>query len=219
MIRRPPRSTLFPYTTLFRSAVRSAAVERVVRIQIGVADFVKRIGGPERRIGGVENQGQRIGRGARAIGETQLSVERAPFHCATYHRGRHVVDVDPHELHGIGEAAQAAQRRGRHSAVDGFELGGECSGVLENETGGARAVAAREEKGDGEGAAKDHVSNLTVWRPFATTGIFAEDGHGHPVPTARRANLADPLGECLVQPTQRGDWWLVVLLLWPALPR
>src|SRR2546421_2656728 len=32
MIRRPPRSTLFPYTTLFRSAVRAAAVaEPVVR--------------------------------------------------------------------------------------------------------------------------------------------------------------------------------------------
>src|SRR3989442_8931833 len=27
MIRRPPRSTLFPYTTLFRSLVRRAAVE------------------------------------------------------------------------------------------------------------------------------------------------------------------------------------------------
>src|SRR5436309_12590514 len=74
-------------------------------------------------------------------------------------------------------------------------------------------------KATARGAAQDHVSNLTVWRPFATTGIFAEDGHGHPVPTARRANLADPLGDCLVQPTQRGDWWMVVLLLWPALPR
>src|SRR5256885_5987857 len=28
MIRRPPRSTLFPYTTLFRSAVHLRAVER-----------------------------------------------------------------------------------------------------------------------------------------------------------------------------------------------
>src|SRR2546427_11072397 len=27
MIRRPPRSTLFPYTTLFRSLTRSAAIE------------------------------------------------------------------------------------------------------------------------------------------------------------------------------------------------
>src|SRR2546427_6666247 len=31
MIRRPPRSTLFPYTTLFRSAVTRAAVLFVVR--------------------------------------------------------------------------------------------------------------------------------------------------------------------------------------------
>src|SRR5438477_3412296 len=28
MIRRPPRSTLFPYTTLFRSCVRAVAAER-----------------------------------------------------------------------------------------------------------------------------------------------------------------------------------------------
>src|SRR3712207_7182763 len=31
MIRRPPRSTLFPYTTLFRSAEVLAAVRRLVR--------------------------------------------------------------------------------------------------------------------------------------------------------------------------------------------
>src|SRR5256885_17273163 len=33
MIRRPPRSTLFPYTTLFRSAVASA---NATRLQLGV---------------------------------------------------------------------------------------------------------------------------------------------------------------------------------------
>src|SRR2546422_5173164 len=32
MIRRPPRSTLFPYTTLFRSPVRGAAIREVVTI-------------------------------------------------------------------------------------------------------------------------------------------------------------------------------------------
>src|SRR3712207_8836229 len=32
MIRRPPRSTLFPYTTLFRSALPDAPVERTVRV-------------------------------------------------------------------------------------------------------------------------------------------------------------------------------------------
>src|SRR2546430_5259471 len=31
MIRRPPRSTLFPYTTLFRSLVGSARVEEILR--------------------------------------------------------------------------------------------------------------------------------------------------------------------------------------------
>src|SRR2546427_7408773 len=31
MIRRPPRSTLFPYTTLFRSAERTASVEPSLR--------------------------------------------------------------------------------------------------------------------------------------------------------------------------------------------
>src|SRR5688572_31267816 len=37
MIRRPPRSTLFPYTTLFRSA-RAAVLE--VLIQAGVLDLI-----------------------------------------------------------------------------------------------------------------------------------------------------------------------------------
>src|SRR3712207_8687708 len=32
MIRRPPRSTLFPYTTLFRSVVIAIVVEAVLRI-------------------------------------------------------------------------------------------------------------------------------------------------------------------------------------------
>src|SRR3712207_8414727 len=41
MIRRPPRSTLFPYTTLFRSAVRVAVTVPVpvpvaVRVRVGV---------------------------------------------------------------------------------------------------------------------------------------------------------------------------------------
>src|SRR3712207_7419793 len=35
MIRRPPRSTLFPYTTLFRSALRRL-LRRIIRIPIDV---------------------------------------------------------------------------------------------------------------------------------------------------------------------------------------
>src|SRR5688572_32273748 len=42
MIRRPPRSTLFPYTTLFRSPVPvDQPVQPGVRIQVGVPDLVE----------------------------------------------------------------------------------------------------------------------------------------------------------------------------------
>src|SRR5260370_15351924 len=34
MIRRPPRSTLFPYTTLFRSAEAASALPRLLQFQI-----------------------------------------------------------------------------------------------------------------------------------------------------------------------------------------
>src|SRR3712207_3674853 len=42
MIRRPPRSTLFPYTTLFRSGVVAVAVELPVRQAAEVADAGQR---------------------------------------------------------------------------------------------------------------------------------------------------------------------------------
>src|SRR5260370_20639539 len=52
MIRRPPRSTLFPYTTLFRSALRiyrdlvgRAYVDRPLEAQHAVAVVVGKVGG------------------------------------------------------------------------------------------------------------------------------------------------------------------------------
>src|SRR2546430_5857049 len=58
MIRRPPRSTLFPYTTLFRSVVvfeRLEGVLDVVRHHALVrAALVRRRGIHERRLGGVQ---------------------------------------------------------------------------------------------------------------------------------------------------------------------
>src|SRR5256885_11723862 len=38
MIRRPPRSTLFPYTTLFRSCLRGGGGGRETRVRSGVRD-------------------------------------------------------------------------------------------------------------------------------------------------------------------------------------
>src|SRR3712207_8190289 len=59
MIRRPPRSTLFPYTTLFRSLVRGGDVvaldelPQVVLVGAGVAaDLVREVGGVEDLAGG-----------------------------------------------------------------------------------------------------------------------------------------------------------------------
>src|SRR3712207_7601620 len=40
MIRRPPRSTLFPYTTLFRSRAQRLGVEAHARADLGHADGV-----------------------------------------------------------------------------------------------------------------------------------------------------------------------------------
>src|SRR2546430_3574169 len=41
MIRRPPRSTLFPYTTLFRSFLERFAPDRAKWAHVGVADAVQ----------------------------------------------------------------------------------------------------------------------------------------------------------------------------------
>src|SRR2546430_12627437 len=39
MIRRPPRSTLFPYTTLFRSALYGTIPDSSLRTKVGGIDF------------------------------------------------------------------------------------------------------------------------------------------------------------------------------------
>src|SRR3712207_7014991 len=62
MIRQPPRSTLFPYTTLFRSAVRPARLRQDVPRQ---GD--RRLGQGERAVGegrrAAEQVGRRVGAG------------------------------------------------------------------------------------------------------------------------------------------------------------
>src|SRR2546430_12595722 len=73
MIRRPPRSTLFPYTTLFRSLVRTPArqagrlplIRRIVHMGPGVELGV---GDPEERLeeAPVENRHRELAPGARS---------------------------------------------------------------------------------------------------------------------------------------------------------
>src|SRR2546430_10347739 len=44
MIRRPPRSTLFPYTTLFRSLARTLGAALVFRRDVGLSSAIPRAG-------------------------------------------------------------------------------------------------------------------------------------------------------------------------------
>src|SRR3712207_8669610 len=60
MIRRPPRSTLFPYTTLFRSERRSGAVVVVPR-HVGHQSLGQATAGPEPTLGMVADHGARAG--------------------------------------------------------------------------------------------------------------------------------------------------------------
>src|SRR2546426_5113353 len=53
MIRRPPRSTLFPYTTLFRSVTPQLAVAHLVR-RLGLGQQVHRPLGQRARVQGIE---------------------------------------------------------------------------------------------------------------------------------------------------------------------
>src|SRR5258707_4550263 len=47
MIRRPPRSTLFPYTTLFRSLAQRVATSRIIRSSIAKSNGLVTVGSPD----------------------------------------------------------------------------------------------------------------------------------------------------------------------------
>src|SRR3712207_7467577 len=76
MIRRPPRSTLFPYTTLFRSLVehlqRLAEITVAQRDQPGAASFRER---PLRQHPRVEQAQSRLG--AHGVGREGADVDHA----------------------------------------------------------------------------------------------------------------------------------------------
>src|SRR5690348_17784644 len=76
MIRRPPRSTLFPYTTLFRSQAGS----RTVAGRVAGADRVRRRGYRARRApdGREDAAGNRRGAGPRS--EEHTSELQSPVH-------------------------------------------------------------------------------------------------------------------------------------------
>src|SRR5260370_42397549 len=73
MIRRPPRSTLFPYTTLFRSRiVRGAAEEDIALEQVHAGDLLRVRPGEKVPVDGV------IVEGASAVDESMVTGEPMP---------------------------------------------------------------------------------------------------------------------------------------------
>src|SRR5256885_7412711 len=82
MIRRPPRSTLFPYTTLFRSL---PAVERAVPVAQALVDLVRMGGGEPLDVADVdrlvsqEEQGPTGDRKSTRLNSSHLVISYAVF--------------------------------------------------------------------------------------------------------------------------------------------
>src|SRR3989442_12716226 len=82
MIRRPPRSTLFPYTTLFRSDQLHSEIRRAVdhhRRPEGVRGAVARLCGRRARPHGAAPELVGPARPARALPERSRAVLRRPL--------------------------------------------------------------------------------------------------------------------------------------------
>src|SRR5687768_17777989 len=78
MIRRPPRSTLFPYTTLFRSVIRDARTpKRPIRLDSNILGVARREHCVEVRR---ERHVRRLGRGIHQRSEEHTSELQSRLH-------------------------------------------------------------------------------------------------------------------------------------------
>src|SRR3712207_7637919 len=80
MIRRPPRSTLFPYTTLFRSTLD-------LGIDWGDVDLVIHVGAPK----GASRLAQRIGRANHRMDEPSKGMLRSEEHTSELQSRQYLV--------------------------------------------------------------------------------------------------------------------------------
>src|SRR6266540_6291703 len=178
MIRRPPRSTLFPYTTLFRShGVLPHAVppeRRGVLAGRGRATAVRVLGGhpgggPHRReaVGPVRLPVVHDGRAAdrsRRYGSDAPDGSRILLHHgypALLHRARrgHGSDDDPHDRggHGFGPHAERRGGLGRHEHQPGDRRGVRDRAPGRHRHVGVQAGIPRPSHGDGHVQGSGHV--------------------------------------------------------------
>src|SRR3712207_8659110 len=78
MIRRPPRSTLFPYTTLFRSGPRRHALGQVGDVDHHAVDAARVVGDVEER-GGAAGQEGALDRKSTRLNSSYANISYAVF--------------------------------------------------------------------------------------------------------------------------------------------
>src|SRR5258707_9947089 len=101
MIRRPPRSTLFPYTTLFRSQTEALGAQPHLRHRLLARDVDRTMPGLRQRCGGLDQQGRFTdARIARDRKSTRLNSSHANISYAVFclKKKNHRDDGDVREL-------------------------------------------------------------------------------------------------------------------------
>src|SRR2546430_15398617 len=105
MIRRPPRSTLFPYTTLFRSLLQAVGEAEAVHQAEGEGDDPAPLQAAAEDVLGrhVENRGR----------DQQLDQRRGTKRARTVPHGGHDYGDGGGEREGGGEGGERAERAGQ----------------------------------------------------------------------------------------------------------
>src|SRR2546421_6344357 len=101
MIRRPPRSTLFPYTTLFRSTDPAALLRYAQRCGVSVS------------LRALRNLGTGIDRKSTRLNSSHSQISYAVFCLKKKNRLLHADDDHQHAAGGERKPLQEAERRPR----------------------------------------------------------------------------------------------------------
>src|SRR3712207_8127004 len=100
MIRRPPRSTLFPYTTLFRSGVDRATVKRYCK-QLDERGTLRPRKAPGKR-SKLDEKARRLDRKSTRLNSSHANISYAVFclkknkmtHIHTFHYAHHFSNIN-----------------------------------------------------------------------------------------------------------------------------
>src|SRR2546421_11714120 len=119
MIRRPPRSTLFPYTTLFRSITNRHVVEtdgaRVANTVVSSAEMRARIAGAEQQLR--VNIGQQLQLRRSLAGQPGTNLQVIEIDDRVQAMKEELADLPVRINHAISEKVEGSGRRDRKSVV------------------------------------------------------------------------------------------------------